>query len=103
MLQGEVAAGGQISNISSITVTPCASYMCIRRISNRVEKQLLFKLFSIVLLNDSSSQRVIKDCFQIAVFKENVLIVFSYIAHQQAQRVKKSIYVYIYMYIARTY
>lgn len=98
MLQGEAAAGGQISNIPSITVTPRASHMCIRRMSNRVEKQLLFKLFSIVLSTDRSSQRVIKDCFQIAVFKENVLIVFSYIVHQQAQCVKKkSIYEYIYI------
>lgn len=54
------------------------------RFRKTVEKSLQFPTFSIVVLICMSSQSVIKDYFQIAMFKEMILIFFFYIVHLQA-------------------
>ena len=62
--------------------SPC--FHMFIRFSKMVEKSLQFPTFSIIVLTRISSQCVIKDYFQIAMFKEMILIFFFCIVHLQA-------------------
>lgn len=64
--------------------------MCIKRFSRWESDNCHLKF---ALLTDMSNRCVIKDYFQIAKFKERVLIFFSSTAHQQVQ----DIYIYIWL------
>lgn len=55
------------------------------KFSKMVKKLLQFTTFSIVFLTCMASHCVIKDYFQIAMFKERIFIFFFYITHLQAQ------------------